>query len=293
MNYQPRRLPRHSTRLLRGLPHRITEWGEPSATPIILLHGWGDSGETFQFLVDACARESYWIALDWRGFGESASQGPSYWFPDYFADLDALLDAYSPERPVTLLGHSMGGNIAWMYAGIRPERVSCLVNLEGVGLSRTDPAAAPARYRRWLDGLQVAPTFSVYPSVAAFAQLLHKRNPRLPPERAHYIAQRWLMPCEGGYTLRWDPAHKRVNPVLYSRDGAEACWGAATARSLLVLGGRSEILAKLGADGQPSTYDGLYPSLSVVVLAEAGHMMHHEDPEALAVIIEAFLGQVL
>jgi pimeloyl-ACP methyl ester carboxylesterase len=289
MNYRTRHSPTASRIELRGLSHQVTTWGDPRAEPVFLLHGWGDCGETFQFLIDALDIERYWIAPDWRGFGASQWVGPSYWFPDYLADLEALLAHYSPHQAATLIGHSMGGNIASLYAGIRPEAVGRLVNLEGVGLPPADPRSAPDRYRRWLDQLQTPPAFSIYPSIDAFAAVLSRRNPRLPAERAFYVATRWLRPCEGGYTLAWDPAHKRVNPVLYSREAAEACWRAATAPTLLVLGGCSDMLRELGPDGEPGTYATRYPQWSIAVMPNAGHMMHHEEPDALAELIGPFL----
>jgi pimeloyl-ACP methyl ester carboxylesterase len=289
MNYQAHRPPATTRIVFRGVSHQVSAWGNPQAEPVFLLHGWGDCGATFQFLIDSFREERYWIAPDWRGFGASEWTGPSYWFPDYLADLDAILHHYSPDHPAVLIGHSMGGNIASLYAGVRPERVSRLVNLEGVGLPHADPGAAPGRYRRWLDQLISPPTFSVYPSVDAFATVLMRRNPRLQVDRATYIAEHWLRPCEGGFTLAWDPAHKRVNPVLYSREAAEACWREATARTLLVMGGCSDILRDLGTAGEPAHYESIYPHWSVVVMPNAGHMMHHEEPTELARVIEDFL----
>jgi len=288
MNYEAQRPPTSARMVFRGVPHQVSTWGDPRAEPVFLLHGWGDCGDTFQFLIDAFHEERYWIAPDWRGFGESEWTGPSYWFPDYLADLEAILQHYSPNSPAVLIGHSMGGNIASLYAGVRPERVSKLVNLEGVGLPPTDPGTAPSRYRRWLDQLQSPPTFSVYPSVEAFATVLMRRNSRLTLDRATYIGTHWLRPCEGGFTPTWDPAHKRVNPVLYSREAAEACWHAATAQTLLVMGGCSDILRELGAAGDPAHYKARYPQWSLAVMPNAGHMMHHEEPAELASLIENF-----
>jgi hypothetical protein len=290
MQYQVRLTPRYSTLTLRGVSHRVTQWGDAQNAPVILLHGWGDSGETFQFLVDASSVARHWIALDWRGFGGSEWTGPTYWFPDYLADLDAFLALYSPDKPADLVGHSMGGNIASMYAGIRPERVSRLVNLEGIGLPRPSVAEAAGRYRRWLEELNGSPAFSVYESIEHFAKLLQRRNPALRDDRALFVATLWLIPCKGGFTVRWDPAHKRVNPILYSREAAEACWSATTAPTLLVLGGRSDMRRSLGADGEMSAYEGIYPHLQMHLLPEAGHMMHHDDPEEVAVLMDAFLG---
>ena len=93
MNYASRRAPHYSTLTLRGVSHGVTRWGDPEGAPVVLLHGWGDSGETFQFLVDAFDTDRSWIALDWRGFGRSEWTGPAYWFADYLADLDAFLNS--------------------------------------------------------------------------------------------------------------------------------------------------------------------------------------------------------
>ena len=292
MSYSPLIAPRTSHVLLRGIDHQVTEWGPDAAPPVFLLHGWGDCGETFQFLVDACSKKRRFIALDWRGFGGSQWTGPAYWFPDYLADLEAFLDHYSPDSPAVLVGHSMGGNIASLYAGVRPERVARLVNLEGIGLPRTEPAAAPGRYRRWLDQLNDPKGYSVYESVDAFARLLARRNPRLPTQRAEFIARLWLTPCDGGWTVRWDPAHKHVNPVLYSREAAAACWAACTAPVLLVLGGCSDIRLGMGPEGESSAYAGISPDVRVHLMPESGHMMHHEEPEALAAVLENFLDDV-
>lgn len=290
MSYLPRRRPRHETLRLRGLDHHVTRWGPEHAAPLVFLHGWADTSDTFQFIVDEFAEEHPILAPDWRGFGRSAWQNAAYWFPDYLADLDALLDVVSPDAPATILGHSMGGNIASLYAGIRPERIARVVNLEGFGLPRAESAQAPGRYRRWFEQLREPPTFSRYDSVERFAEILLRRNPRLGADRAGFIAARWLRELpDGGWTVNVDPFHKLVNPVLYRRDEAEACWRAATAPTLLVLGGRSEFRDGLGADGTEAYFRAIFAKLTLATLPDAGHMMHHEEPAALAALIEGFL----
>jgi pimeloyl-ACP methyl ester carboxylesterase len=290
MMYLPRRIPRRAFVDLRGIPHGVARWDGPQSTPIVLLHGWGDCAETFQFVIDAWSRDRCALALDWRGFGQSASQGRPYWFPDYLADLDAFLGAVSPDEPVVLVGHSMGGNIAALYAGIRPERVRRLVNLEGFGLPRTDVSEAPARYARWLQQLQMPPTFSTYESIEAFAQLLCRRNPRLEPARAWYVASYWTKPlASGGVTLRWDPYHKLVNPVLYRREEAQRIWGQIAAPGLLVVGDRSDLRDSLEADGTLAALAETFRTSRVEVVEEAGHMLHHDRPEIVARLIETFL----
>ena len=171
---------------IRGLRHHVRTWGEPEAPKMFLLHGWMDVSASFQFLVDSFARDWHLIAPDWRGFGLSEWQRDGYWFPDYYADLDALLDLYEPGRPARLVGHSMGGVVASMYSGIRPQRVARLVSMEGLGLSRQPPDRAAGRYAEWLDDLKESPAFKPYASFEEVAARLRKKNPRLTSERASF-----------------------------------------------------------------------------------------------------------
>ena len=196
MSDPPRRVPRHERITLRGLEHHLTRWGPDSPAPWVLLHGWADTSDTFQFVVDAFAADHPIVAPDWRGFGRSAWQGGPYYFPEYLADLEALLEAVSPDAPATLIGHSMGGNLACLYGGVRPDRVARIVNLEGIGMRRTRPDEAPERYRRWLDELRTPPEFARFDSLDRFAAVLRRRNPRLTEPRAAFIAASVLMGLE-------------------------------------------------------------------------------------------------
>ena len=287
-----RRLPRHETRTVRGLAHHVTRWGPESDDPVVLLHGWADTADTFQFLVDALEGDWPLVAFDWRGFGRSAWSGTDYWFPDYFADLDFLLDSLCPAGPARLVGHSMGGNIALLYAGIRTERVRSVVSLEGFGLPRSDVEDAPGRYREWLHQLRDPPPFGEFKSYDELAQLLLKRNPRLTEDRAAFIARSWSAETDKGTVrITADPAHKLMNPYRYRRDEAEACWRRIQAPTLLVLAGRSEMLPRLGEDGTEAGFRAAIPGVHIEVLETAGHMLHHEQPEALARVVEAFLGR--
>jgi pimeloyl-ACP methyl ester carboxylesterase len=288
--YVPRRPPRHETVVVRGIDHHLTRWGPESDDPVVLLHGWADTADTFQFLVDALDRDWPLAAFDWRGFGRSGWQADGYWFPDYFADLDQLLDLLCPHGPARLVGHSMGGNIALLYAGIRPERVRRVASLEGFGLPRTAPEAAPGRFREWLQQLREPPSFGGFSGVEELAGQLLRRNPRLGAARASFVAHSWAAPAAGGTVrMRADPAHKRVNPYRHLRDDAEACWRQVVAPALLVLAAESDYRARLGADADPERLRAAFPHIRVEVLADAGHMMHHERPEAVAALLEAFL----
>src|SRR4051794_30678679 len=131
---------------IRHLDYHVLLWGEPAPgkVPLVMVHGWMDVAASWQFVVDAFAKDHFIVAPDWRGFGlTEAPPCDNYWFPDYLADLDLLLDHYAADAAVNLVGHSMGGNIAMLYAGARPQRIRRLVNLEGFGMAASQPAQAP------------------------------------------------------------------------------------------------------------------------------------------------------
>jgi pimeloyl-ACP methyl ester carboxylesterase len=257
---------------------------------VLLLHGWQDTGDTFQFVVDALKRDWPLIALDWRGFGQNDWAADGYWFPDYLADLDALLDQVSAGRPAHLVGHSMGGNVASLYAGLRPERVRRIVNLEGVGLPRTAPDQAPARLRTWLDQVKRVPLLKDYASFEQLAAIILSRYPRIDPARANFIAHAWgRLESDRRVHLLGDARHRWVNPVLYKREDAEACWREIRAPMLLLLGEESGYLARLGADGSESALRSMISRLEVARIPGAGHMLHIERPELIAPLIESFL----
>ena len=122
----------------------MRHWGHAGAPKLFFLHGWMDVSASFQFLVDAFKKDWDVYAPDWRGYGLTEwGKSDCYWFPDYLADLDFILEHFEKDKPANLIGHSLGGNVAALYAGIRPERVAKLVNLEGFGLPATRPEQAP------------------------------------------------------------------------------------------------------------------------------------------------------
>lgn len=277
---------------IRGLRYHCRVWGQDGRPRMFLLHGWMDVSASFQFLVDALRADWQIIAPDWRGYGLSA-WGPAdcYWFPDYMGDLDRLLAHFEPERPVILVGHSMGGNIASMYAGVRPERVAHLVNLEGFGMSRSEPGKAPARYAKWLDQLADKPGFRDYADFSELAGRMRMSNPRLTEARALFLAQHWGRATEGGRVeLRSDPAHKLINPVSYQLEEAMACWRNVAAPVLWIDGAESRTMERMRINsGDHEARKACFRELSAHTVADAGHMLHHDQPERLAELIEAHL----
>jgi len=274
--------------------YHVRIWGEPGAPKLFLLHGWMDVAASFQFLVDAFSRDWHVIAPDWRGFGLSEwTREEAYWFADYYADLEALLDLYEPGQAARLVGHSMGGVIGSVYAGIRPARVSRLVSMEGLGLARHGPDQAPIRYAQWLDQLKSAPTFKPYRSFDEVAARLRKNNPRLTAERAGFLARHWAKQLDSGeIMLVSDPRHKVFNPYLFRIEELIACWRRIAAPVLLVSGRESDIPARMkDTPEQLAERKEAFRDRREIEMENAGHMMHHDQPERLARIIEDFLGE--
>ncbi|WP_199724737.1 alpha/beta fold hydrolase [Noviherbaspirillum saxi] len=280
---------------VRGLQYHVRHWGEEGNPKIFMMHGWMDVSASFQFVVDCLKKDWHVIAPDWRGFGLTAVPGADcYWFPDYMGDLDAILAHYSPEEAVNLLGHSMGGNVCTLYAGVRPARIRKLINLEGFGMPTTKPDQAPGRYAKWLDELREVPTMRAYASQAEVAARLQKTNPRLTDERAAFLSAHWSAHNkQGEWEILGDPAHKLISPILYRVEEALACWKSITASVLWVEATDTEAWRWMGpkesARLEIDRRIGFFANVRTAMIENAGHMLHHDQPEELAGLIEDFL----
>jgi len=285
---------------IRHLRYHVLQWGTPSPekTPLVMVHGWMDVAASFQFVIDALKDDHWIIAPDWRGFGLTETPDVDhFFFPDYLADLDQLLDHYVGERQVHLVGHSMGGHVATLFAGVRPERIQTLINLEGFGMPATRPTQAPTRLAKWMDELKALQQGDMdlrpYPSQEAVAQRLIKTNPRLGSDKAHWLAQHWARPnAQGEWRILGHAAHKVVNPNLFKVDETQAIYERITAPTLCVVAD-SDSMSQWWKDSY--TLDefkrriAAVPHITHAVIENAGHMLHHDQPMKLAELIEDFL----
>ncbi len=298
--YQVKRISHSEFVPIRNLQYHVQVWGEPSPdkTPLVIVHGWMDVAASYQFVVDALNHDHYVIAPDWRGYGQTASGGvDNFWFPDYLADLDFLLDHYAPHSQVNLVGHSMGGNVAMLYAGVRPERIRRLVNLEGFGLPATTPDEAPGRYAHWMDDLKKLHrgelALKAYDTRDGVARRLMKTNPRLGADKANWLAQHWArQDAQGKWAILGDPAHKVSHAQLYRLEEVQAIYARISMPVLMV---------EASDDSMTQWWKGKFtlaehherlqvvPQLEIARIEDAGHMLHHDQPQALAELIERFL----
>lgn len=282
---------RCETVAIRGVRYNVRHWGAESAPVVFFLHGWMDCSPTFQFVVEALRQAWHVVAPDWRGYGESEYLNRPYWFPDYYADLDALLAHYSPDQPARLVGHSMGANIAATYAGVRPQRVSQLVKMDFLGLNDSLPADTPARLGMWLEQAQSHPRLSSYADVETLASRLRFANPRLTPERASFLARHCSRPSANGRVqLASDPWHKGPSPLPYRVEDSMACWSRIEAPVLLLIADHGFVQQRFGLDSaEYFRRVNSFPTAQVALVTDSGHNLQHDQPEQVAAALERFL----
>ncbi|VTU33089.1 alpha/beta fold hydrolase [Variovorax sp. PBL-E5] len=302
--YQALRPSRSEFVPVRNLRYHVRLWGEPSPArpPLVLLHGWMDVAASWQFVVDALAEARWVLAPDWRGFGLTDGGGvDNYWMPDYLADLDWLLDHYAGDTPIDLVGHSMGGNIAMQYSGVRPQRVRRLVNLEGFGMAPLRADEAPARFGKWIDQLKRLHRgemgLATYPEAGGVARRLMKTNPRLTQDKADWLAAHWSVARRQpdgreAWEILGDPAHKIINANLFRVDETLALY-ACIAAPLLAVEAADDSLGRWWKGGYTLAdyHERLktVPDTRIACVEDAGHMLHHDQPARVAALIDAFL----
>ena len=277
---------------IRGLNFHIQEWGDSSKPLLVLLHGWMDCGATYKFIAEYLKDDYYLVAPDLRGFGKTDHAKGGYWFPDYYADLEKILDVYAPARAVNLVGHSMGGNIALSYAGINPQRVNKLMSLEALGMPPTSANEAPRKYRQWLGEILSDEPSKVYPNLDSLHHSIYKGNPTLSREMIEELARLWGQAYgdSGAYRLRHDHAHRYTNPVRYNFDDTLELWKQVTARIGVIMASDSPIYQQLNKFGR---VDEARSILKVIdsdyhVIDDSSHMLHLEQPKLTARLIDEF-----
>lgn len=273
---------------VRGLSYQLRYWGAPSAPLLLCLHGHRDGSATFQFVVDALRRDWRIVAPDWRGHGGTAWCAQGYYFQDYLADLDAIVDHVSPDAPVSILGHSLGGNVANVYAGVRPQKVKGVASIDGFGLRPRDSVEMPDHLDSWLTSWRGEPRARVYPDRAAMAARLVAANKRLPEDKALFLAQHTSRAVDGGFAWSFDPGHQRPFAAIYRVDEWAACWRRIAAPALWIAAGdRFERMDREGEGGFEWRFAQL-PRGAWTQVPQTGHNIHHDQPAELARIVEDF-----
>ena len=279
----------------------IRRWGNPDAPTLFLLHGWMDVSASFQFVVDELKKDWNIIAPDWRGFGPSQWLNRPYFFVEHLGDLDAIVDHYAPEGKVRLAGHSMGGILSCLYAGIRPDRVASVMTLEGFGIAPTTPDMATERYTKWLDTLKKPPRMHVYADRPSFASRLQRDNPFMAPERAEFLSHHLAREGDGddrhgvkkhGIVWNGDPWHKASGPYLFRLEESMAVWKKVTCPVRWVAGRQSWVVKEYATrPGDWEARQQCFANVDEVWVDEADHMLHYDQPATVASLIESWFEQ--
>lgn len=291
-------------RNLNGLTFQFHHWSGQAlgvhdrALLVFCLHGFMDHGLTFDPLIKALGWQAF--AWDARGFGQTAwiPRYDYYHFFDYLRDLHMALNTLFAEtgtEQVLLLGHSMGGMIASLYAGVYPERVAGLINLEGWMIPDTSPQDVPQRLRTWLSqcgDVNALTPFARYSRPEAAQERMQRQDPRLSPAQIEYLSAPILAQDESGYFWRHDPLHRTRSPQPFRLDQAQACWEAITAPQLLLYGDDSPICKLPDRTVRWRSFGLENPERDTTVhrIAEAGHNLHLHQPDQVAQAIQAWLG---
>jgi pimeloyl-ACP methyl ester carboxylesterase len=283
------RLPGH------GLTLHGLQFDGDSARTVVIVHGYLDQARSFVSLAQALCNngERQVLALDMRGHGASdwAPTGGYYHFADYLADLSFAIDHVSPQQPVTLIGHSMGGNIATMFAGAFASRVCALVSAEGFGLLEQPVEIVSLRFQRWIQHLK-SPRMrqrKVIESLQTAIEALTLNHGKVSRDVLARVASECTQPHPAGQGLTWvfDPLLQSMSPTRFDAGAFEHLAQCIEAPTLLVDG---------GADGM--RFDGLEQRLSCyrhatrVTVEGAGHMMHWTRPAQFERAIVTFLQQI-
>ena len=288
-------MPETKTVELNGLRFNLNFWGKPSGRPLLLVHGFMDVGASFAALADDLGDDFHCVAPDLRGFGDTdpTPNGVGYFFYEYVPDLHGIIEAVWPGEAIAILGHSMGGNIASMYAGTFSERVSHLVNVDGFGIADMPPEDGPGRMRAWVEQTQRGLPPSRPVSRSALIKKISMRYPTMTEQQI----DRWISQLAGSsapeVVLKNDPRHRWTHPYPFRVDGAAAFWRRIEAKLLLVVSGA--LLPDDGGQGiaPPSAIrDRLscFPEGATTVrMPKVGHMVHLEDPAGLAAEVRAFI----
>lgn len=257
---------------------------------LILGHGFLDASATFEYLALPLLEACQVIAPDWRGLGYTEWPADGYWFADYVADLDVLVDHYAgSDVPVWMAGHSMGAQVVSLYAGLRPERVSKLVILDGLFVPDTPESQIADRYRRWLTQLRRPMRAKTYASFAALAERIRIRHTRLDAARAMFVAHGWgAEDGRGRVRLLADPRHRLTMPAPYRIEESMAIWRQVTAPTLFVDAADSFGREWISADQRRARIE-CFATREVVSIPGSGHMLHFDAPRETAAAIAGFL----
>jgi pimeloyl-ACP methyl ester carboxylesterase len=284
--------PRRREVTANGLRHHLLEWDGGGKTTLLCLHGFLDLSWGFAPIAPALAEVGYHVvAPDLRGHGDTewVGAGGYYYFMDYLHDVADLVDAVAREDLV-LLGHSMGGSIASLFAGVFPERPRRIVVMEGMRLPEQPAEDLPGRAVDWIHGVRRARQRGprALPDLDACAARIRQFDPLCPPDVAHFLAEHGTLPVSEGRAFKHDPVHVTRGPYPFRLEQWMQYWRAVRCPVLLLEGERTE----LPPPPDMAERAACLRDVRTRVVPRAGHMMMRHEPAAVASAVLEFLLEV-
>ena len=265
---------------MRGLRFHFRDWParREDAPSLVLLHGFTGHARTWDPFAVAMTDRYRVLALDQRGHGETDwAASDQYGVDDMVADLECFVDVLGLER-FSLLGLSMGGLVAMEYAGRRPRALAaCAIIDFGPEIDR----AGASRIRA---SVVSSDTFASRDEAFAIARAENSR----PPEGLHrQRSDSSLMRTKDGrWTYRYDRALR--SPGTLRLREPEAAWRSCAnieVPTLVVRGELSDILSPQIAQRMVGTI----PDARLATVANAGHGVPYDAPEAFLAGVREFL----
>jgi pimeloyl-ACP methyl ester carboxylesterase len=268
------------------------DWGHADKPPLLLLHGGRDHCRNWDWVAQALRAEWHIIAPDLRGHGDSQwSPDGSYTMAGYIYDLAQLVHQQRL-APVTIVAHSLGGQIALRYAGIYPDAVAKLASIEGLGPSpaRLKERGTKTIVDRMDEWIREQRAFSGrlprrYASIEDAFRRMQEENPHLTAEQARHLTVHGANQNEDGtYSWKFDNYVRTWPPYDMAGRDIQLLWSRITPPTLLLYG--EESWAGNPADDGRARH---FPNARVIGIPRAGHWLHHDQLDEFLRIIRGFL----
>ena len=263
-------------------------WGDETDPLILALHGWLDNAGTFSELAPLLSGYCV-VAIDFPGQGLSdpLPPGQSYHFNDHLHDIHAALDALPGER-THLMGHSMGGALASLYAAAFPQEVRSLICIDALGPMSEPADKAASRLRKALEArMQPVPEgrFFATRDEAVDARVAARRLDRASAER---LAERGVEATERGWRWSADRRHYWPSITRFTEEHVISMLNAVEAPTLLIRAAESQYkMPQAFLDRRVNAL-----ANARVVELEGAHHLHLDHARPVADAILEFLGEV-
>lgn len=270
-----------------GIPINSWVWPSNGAETVLLLHGGRDQSRSWDSYVAKLGDAFEFVAADLRGHGDSGwSPEGNYGLADLTADMAEVLQSLPGE--VSIVAHSLGGNIALRLAAMFPERVKAVAAIECLELPEvreTGGRMLAERARSWFDERKLfeAKAPPVYGDLAAVATRLARQYPYLDAVLIDHLAHFSVREVNGGYTWKFDH-RSRTRPPIDS-DGRDFDSMLESVRCPVLLFYGDESFVPLPQPWRLA----LLTSADLRRYPDAGHWLHHQQLERFCADTHAFL----